>query len=199
MLRCIVNDNPSEIQAYPRPDEINRNKRRVKSEEKSICPICLSEALKVIGSRNRRAINSNGENLIIVIRRLKCSTCKKIHHELPDILVPYKRYLSKCIEAIIDGQGGRIPCENSSIYRLKRWFKGIEAHIKGSLTSTAAKMNSAIKMGAEPALKAIKTYVGNAGLAGRAVRIVAEIQMLVHTALHLWSDLKVYKLMLIRF
>ncbi|HCS75460.1 MAG TPA: hypothetical protein DIW17_16495 [Clostridiales bacterium] len=164
------------------PDEVNRNKRRVKSEEKSICPICLSEALKVIGSRNRRATNSNGENLIIVIRRLKCSNCKKIHHELPDILVPYKRYLSKCIEAIIDGQGGRISCENSSIYRLKRWFKGIEAHIKGSLASIAARVNSAIKMGGESPLKAIKTYVGNEqGWLARAVRIVANTNNWVHT------------------
>ncbi|MDD4593214.1 MAG: DUF6431 domain-containing protein [Parabacteroides sp.] len=164
------------------PDKVNGNKRRVKSEEKSICPICLSEALKVIGSRNRSAINSKGENLIIVIRRLKCRFCKKIHHELPDILVPYKRYLSKCIEAILDGQGDRISCENSSIYRLNQWFKGIGIHIKRSLASTATRMNVKIKSGGEPILKAIKAYVGEApGWLARVVRIVINTNNWVHT------------------
>lgn len=86
------------------PDENDSSKYFVKSKEKGICPICLGEALKVIGSRNRSAINSKGEDLIIVIRRLKCACCKKNYHELPDILVPYKRYLSLCVEAIIDNQ-----------------------------------------------------------------------------------------------
>ncbi len=40
------------------PDENDSSKYFVKSKEKGICPICLGEALKVIGSRNRRAINS---------------------------------------------------------------------------------------------------------------------------------------------
>ena len=164
------------------PDEGNGNKRRVKSEGKSICPICLSEALKVIGSRNRRAINSKGENLIIVIRRLKCRSCKKIHHELPDILVPYKRYLSKCIEAILDGQGDRICCENSSIYRTRQWFKGMQAHIKGCLTSTGARKNAKIESGGEQILKEVNAYVGEEpGWLARVVRIVTNTNNWVHT------------------
>lgn len=164
------------------PDETDQNKLRVKSEEKSICPICLNEVLKVIGSRNRRALNSKGENLIIVIRRLRCSTCKKIHHELPDILVPYKRYLSSCIEAVVEGQGDGISCENSSIYRFKRWFKVMAAHIKGSLASIAARENSVIETGEGTTLKAITLYVGERpGWLARAVRIVVNTNNWVHT------------------
>ncbi|WP_307545897.1 DUF6431 domain-containing protein [Paenibacillus sp. V4I5] len=32
---------------------------------------------------------------LLVIRRLHCSQCLKIHHELPDCIVPYKRYESE--------------------------------------------------------------------------------------------------------
>lgn len=164
------------------PYETDQNKLHVKSEEKSICPICLNEVLKVIGSRNRRALNSKGENLIIVIRRLRCSTCKKIHHELPDILVPYKRYLSSCIEAVIEGKGDRIPCENSSIYRIKRWFKVMAAHIKRSLAAIAARENIVIEIGEGTTLKTITLYVGERpGWLARAVRIVVNTNNWVHT------------------
>ena len=164
------------------PDETDQDKLRVKSEEKSICPICLNEALKVIGSRNRSALNSKGENLIIVIRRLRCSTCKKIHHELPNILVPYKRYLSSCIEAVVEGQGDKISCENSSIYRIKRWFKVMAAKTKRSIEANAARGNTVIETGGRTKLKAITLYVGERpGWLARAVRIVVNTNNWIHT------------------
>lgn len=33
---------------------------------------------------------------------MRCGQCRKIHHELPDYIVPYKRYESECIEQVID-------------------------------------------------------------------------------------------------
>jgi hypothetical protein len=165
-------------------DEKDSSRQRVKSEEKSICPICLTDTLKVIGSRNRMAVDSKGEFLIIVIRRLRCLTCKKIHHELPDILVPYKRYLSKCIEAIIEGQADKIACESSTISRLMHWFKGVEIHIKGSLASISARVSASVYTGKTHALEAIKIYVGEeAGWLARAVRIVVNTNNWVHTRL----------------
>ncbi len=163
-------------------DESGERKIWVKSEEKSMCPVCLSETLKIIGSRDRSALDSKGEKLIMVIRRLRCTTCKKIHHELPDILVPYKRYLSECIEAIIEGKHDRIACESSTIYRLKRWFKTTELHIKGSLASAAAMINTKRKESGEPLPKTIKAYVGDEmGWLRRAVRIVVNINNWLHT------------------
>ncbi|WP_242966792.1 DUF6431 domain-containing protein [Desulfosporosinus sp. FKA] len=31
---------------------------------------------------------------------MRCVNCRRIHHELPDCLVPYKRYESTCIESV---------------------------------------------------------------------------------------------------
>lgn len=169
-------------------DEMDRSKQYVKSEEKSICPICLADALKVIGSRNRMALDSKGERLTIVIRRLRCLSCKRIHHELPDILVPYKRYLSKCIESIIEGKIAKIACESSTITRLRSWFKSMENHIKRSLASIMARAYARIKVGNNTALEAIKIYVGKGpGWLSRAVQIVVNTNNWVHTRLAFMS------------
>jgi len=165
-------------------DEKDSSKQRVKSEEKNICPICLGDILKVIGSRNRNAFDSKGERQTIVIRRLRCFTCKKIHHELPDILGPYKRYLSKCIESIIEGQADKIACESSTIIRLTHWFKGMGIHIKGSLAAIMSRIAVKIEAVNKTALEAIKTYVGEEiGWLARAVRIVVNTNNWVHTRL----------------
>lgn len=165
-------------------DETDGSKQRVKSEEKSICPICLANILKVIGSRNRIALDSKGERLTIVIRRLRCQICKKIHHELPDILVPYKRYLSKCIESIVDGEADKIACESSTIIRLTHWFQGMGIHIKGSLAAIMARIAAKIEVVNKTALEAIKIYVGDdPGWLARAVRIVVNTNNWVHTHL----------------
>ncbi len=164
-------------------DNADKHKIKVKSEEESICPVCLGEILNVIGSRNRSALESNGEKLTIVIRRLRCITCKKIHHELPDFLVPYKRYLGECIEAIIEGEHEQIACESSTIYRLRRWFEAIKVHIKGSLASVAARNKVDIRMAADGStLNMIKVYVSKEpGWLSRAVRIVVNTNNWVHT------------------
>lgn len=163
-------------------DDADQRKLRVKSEEKSICPICSSETLNVIGSRGRGALDSSGKKLIIVIRRLKCTTCKKIHHEIPDILVPYKRYLSECIETIIENKHGQIACEGSTIYRLKRWFNTVKFHFKGSLASAAARDKANMGAAGETILKMINAYVGTGGgWLRRIVRIVVNTNNWVHT------------------
>ncbi|NLB80104.1 MAG: hypothetical protein GX800_00470 [Clostridiaceae bacterium] len=164
-------------------DKKDEHKIRVKSEEESICPICFSDTLKVIGSRNRKAIEINGDWIILIIRRLKCLICMKIHHELPDILVPYKRYLSECIEAIIDGTDDEVACENSTIIRFRQWFKSMENHIKGSIMAVYLQMINVRKdVAGKTALEAIKAYVGaDHGWLARAVRIVVNSNNWVHT------------------
>ena len=78
--------------------------------------------LKVEGSRKRGLIEYSGEKKILVIRRLRCCECNRIHHELPDIIVPYKRYSSEAIENIISNKPEHpdaSPCELSTVKRLK--------------------------------------------------------------------------------
>ena len=72
----------------------------MRGNESAICPIC-GEVLSVRGRRERKIIDSGGEKVKLVIRRLRCERCKRIHHELPDCIVPYKRHCSETIEAVI--------------------------------------------------------------------------------------------------
>ncbi|WP_425059359.1 hypothetical protein SCACP_40490 [Sporomusa carbonis] len=59
----------------------------VRSMEQIPCP-CCGDHLYVIGSRRRKYLSSQSLPKVLVIRRLKCCHCCRIHHELPDILVP---------------------------------------------------------------------------------------------------------------
>ncbi|WP_429472508.1 DUF6431 domain-containing protein [Neobacillus sp. B4I6] len=57
--------------------------------------------MSVIGTRDRKSKERSGETRVYNIRRLRCDNCGSIHHELPDFLVPYKRYESNCIEMVL--------------------------------------------------------------------------------------------------
>ncbi|MEW6541058.1 MAG: DUF6431 domain-containing protein [Bacillota bacterium] len=78
----------------------------VRSAEQIPCP-CCSGRLKAIGSRKRSCIDSLGDKIILVIRRLRCVACRRIHHELPDLLVPYRRHIRESIEAAVGGVAPR--------------------------------------------------------------------------------------------
>jgi hypothetical protein len=86
----------------------------VRSKEKPICPIC-ENSLNVIGSRERGLIEHDGTKRKLTIRRLKCGHCNRIHHELPEVIVPYKRYSAETIEKSICGNNEEQACELSTI------------------------------------------------------------------------------------
>lgn len=158
------------------------NKYYVKSEESSVCPVCGNPGLKVIGSRKRGVLKGDGAAIFLVIRRLKCSDCKRIHHELPDILVPYKRYSSGVIEAIVDDISDEISCEDSSIYRIKRWFQEVSGYIAGCLGAVAAQRGLELAIKSCPVSQRIKAYVGEEpGWLVRVVRTVANTNNWRHT------------------
>lgn len=158
------------------------NKYYVKSEEKSICPVCSNSILKVIGSRERKVFKNSGETIILVIRRLRCCGCKRIHHELPDLIVPYKRYSSESIEAIVDGNEREVSCENSSIYRIKKWFGDISRYIAGCLAAIAVQRRLVIEVMRYPIFQSIKGYVGKERRwLARAVRTMVNTNNWIHT------------------
>ena len=109
----------------------------VRSMEKSICPFC-QKSLKVIGSRRRVVVNESGEPCSLTLRRLRCTNpqCGRIHHELPDILTPYKRQTTSTLEKIIIQDVKSVPVENSTILRISNWFKLIADSLVGGLLST---------------------------------------------------------------
>ncbi len=160
----------------------------VKSAEQIPCP-CCGGSLHVIGSRRRKYINGLGHEIILIIRRLCCTQCKRIHHELPDILIPYKRYGRASIEAVITGDAAlTVSADESTLGRWRNWFSAMQNHFLGCLASIAA------QLGKEPeketsrlsqsALTKIWDHVGNtAGWLARVVRPVVNTNCWLHTRL----------------
>ena len=97
----------------------------VQSEEvHPICPYCKT-MMHRYGRRWRTALLADGQKMSLHIRRLRCPCCQRIHHELPDFLVPYKRFIAVCIEKAIQKKANGICCENSTIYRWLKWFQAL--------------------------------------------------------------------------
>ena len=79
--------------------------------------------------------------MALIIRRLKCKGCGRVHHELPDILVPYKRYSSESIEAVITGDLElTVAADESTISRWRAWFISLVSYLAGALISIAARI-----------------------------------------------------------
>ena len=94
--------------------------------------------MQVIGSRKRGLKCLDGEKIELILRRLQCQAngCKKIHHELPDKVVPYKRHESQTIEKILDTpnfQATDCPCEHSTANRVKSWYSRLQKYFEGTL------------------------------------------------------------------
>ena len=158
----------------------------VRSEEQNTCP-CCSGLLEVIGSRRRRYINEAGEKIGLIIRRLRCERCDRVHHELPDILVPYKRYGRESIETAVTGNVTlTVTADESTIYRWRSWFRGLVNHFLGCLVSISIRdhqgsVEEPIQLPESP-LQRIWHFVGDApGWLARVVRPIANFNLWIHT------------------
>lgn len=61
-----------------------------------------------------------------MIRRMCCLCCGTIHHELPDLVVPYKRYSSASIESALNREEALVVAsDDSTIYRWRKWFQAV--------------------------------------------------------------------------
>ena len=158
----------------------------VKSAEQNFCP-CCGNKLKVSGSRQRKYADISGTEHAIIIRRLKCIACKKTHHELPDILVPYKHYDSESIESVITGSSQlAVAVDNSTIIRWRTWFNRLKKYILACLISIAIRLGEesvdGISCRPESALEGIQRYTGNeTGWLKNAVRSLANSNFWIHT------------------
>ena len=157
----------------------------VRSLEPFFCPCCQFSEKKVIGSRNRSIIESDSNVIIFRIRRLRCKACQKIHHELPDKVLPYKRHEVKSIEEVLDETPLlSITADGPTIRRWKSWFNGLACHFLGALSSALLKGRG--KTEKTPfigtALQRIQFYVGNApGWLSRVVQSVVKNNCWVQT------------------
>ena len=73
----------------------------------------------------------------LIIRRLFCSQCSHIHHELPETIVPYKRYSSEVIESVISAREKipSYPCEESTARRIRIWFSLLRSYLESVIES----------------------------------------------------------------
>ncbi len=88
----------------------------------------------VAGSRKRILREADGERSVLIIRRLRCEHCGRIHHELPDVIVPYKHHSAEAIEEILkERKTETYPCEASTALRLRRWFSLLREYCEKAL------------------------------------------------------------------
>jgi hypothetical protein len=160
----------------------------VRSGEQSLCP-CCNGTLKVIGSRKRKYINDAGAQITLIIRRLRCCHCNRIHHELPDILVPYKRHCSESVEAALTVDAPvTVTAEESTLWRWRRWFQEVAEYFVGCLIAIDYQYNQGkpsveapILLSPSP-LQRIWRWVGDAtGWLSRIVRPMVNLNFWVHT------------------
>ena len=100
----------------------------VVSKEVIPCPCCQGN-LRCIGSRLRGCLDEVGAKMVLSIRRSRCLGCSKIHHELPDKLVPYKRYEAKVLELVHDRNlDAAIEPALSTVNRWRQWLSWFLRH-----------------------------------------------------------------------
>jgi DNA-directed RNA polymerase subunit RPC12/RpoP len=112
--------------------------RRVKSKEVIPCPIC-GHRLKIIGSRVRKYIDADEIKKTLNIRRYRCVSCKKIHHELPDILIPYKRHCADTIEKVINDKAHEVNVEENTSRKIISWWKALFSYLINILNTLSVK------------------------------------------------------------
>ena len=115
----------------------------IKSEEEfALCPNCGNRLLyhcRVIRTLTDKESNKSHYS----IRVLKCDNkaCPTTYHrELPNTIVPYKRFDAESIEEAISLERSDIAvsADESTIWRWRKWFKVSAVYIMMALVSVAA-------------------------------------------------------------
>jgi hypothetical protein len=145
--------------------------------------------MSVIGTRDRKSKDRTGQTKVYNIRRLRCNHCRRIHHELPDFLVPYKRYESECIETVLSNHSLHdVPADESTLIRWADWFNSSIEYWIGCLISIKLRTkqeNIPLKESSllsKTALQKIGRLVGDAPRwLERVVRPIVNINLWIHT------------------
>ncbi len=94
------------------------------------CPRCHGE-LKPYDRRRRRFIDTDGSRRVVSLRRLRCNKCARLHTELPDFIVPYKRYSAKVIVSVSKSGRTDVPYEERTRQKIRAWCKKVVSHLQG--------------------------------------------------------------------
>ena len=157
----------------------------VRSAECLPCPCCQG-VLELFGRRRRSQILGSGEKRWLLIHRLHCADCNKIHHELPDVLVPYKRHEAQSIEQVIENREPvSVAADESTLTRWRAWFAWWAPYACGCLEALRQRFSLCVEVSSDPtpsALRGLGRYVGSAiGWLARTVRPIANAHLYVTT------------------
>ena len=94
------------------------------SLETHCCPFCGGK-LNVKDYRKRKWRTIYGKTITYLLRRMRCCNCGKLHTELPDKLLPYKRYEADAVEALISGKGAACVASMRTKKRWLHWFESL--------------------------------------------------------------------------
>ena len=94
------------------------------SEEVHSCPKCGGK-LKTKDYRERQEWMKYGDKFHYLLRRLQCKECGAIHTELPNFLLPYKRYNAEAIESVLNGEGSDCVASVRTKKRWKGWYSRV--------------------------------------------------------------------------
>ena len=172
--------------------------KSVVSHETVPCPCCLGLKYRVIGSRKRSYTNKDGRPAVLSLRRLRCQQCRKIHHELPDVLIPYLRSESQVVEAVIDeasieghpAEKALSALELTGLNRWKQWYFKRLHHFVGALESIVFRYKLTCESdGHLESKSSLSRWVGSgSGWLARTVRVIANANLWPHTRMVLMSS-----------
>jgi len=128
---------------------------RVRAGEECFCPICVGQMIKR-GWRTRFLVWVKPgskeddcepyEKVCLLIQRQYCKNCNKIHHQLPDCIVPYKRHSLEIIEGIITNEESEKHnlLNEDTIKRILAWWTLLAAYIMAVASSLQLKFKVTI-------------------------------------------------------
>lgn len=138
------------------------NAHYILADEPLVCSFCGCEKIIKKGWRRRGSIDHHNKFKRLMVRRVKCKDCNKIHHVLPITIVPYKHYNAEAIEMIICGQANETHCEECEINRIKLWWIRMSLYILNKVDVITKKTKKVIT--AESKLDTITRTLANAHL-----------------------------------
>lgn len=118
---------------------------------------------------------------------MQCEVCRRIHHELPDLLVPYKRYTAESMEQVIDDRKPMdVAADESTLYRWHAWFRKWIRYVSGCFQSIAKRFQLDFPVwNGSDSLQTVLREFGRKGASpgwlANIVRPVANAHFWVHT------------------
>ncbi|MBR4589129.1 MAG: hypothetical protein IKO36_00580 [Bacteroidaceae bacterium] len=89
------------------------------NHEEPLCPKCQS-IMTIRDSYRRKVKDSYGDSYSFRLRRLYCSSCNRLHAEIPDVITAFKQYDTDTIKGVINGNIKHFSGDVSTAYRWKK-------------------------------------------------------------------------------